>query len=84
MEQCTEQQEELTNEFSFSLKCDAQGNTELEFVKDAPKVVGVMMQALESINESFDSPFESRTHFLRSLLATSEQLDAEGTVKMNG
>lgn len=65
--------------FSFSLKADETGVTELTFVKNAPPLFSTIFFALDYINSTFDTPYPSLGDFLRQLAESADQIDALAT-----
>ena len=74
---------EQATPFSFSLKADENGVTELTFVKNAPSLFSTIFFTLDYINSTFDTPYPSLGDFLRRLADSADQIDvlAAGKIK---
>lgn len=62
--------------FFFSLTADDTGITGLKFRKDAERLFGTLLFALEQVNSTFDQPFPSVGDFCRHLGTVADQVEA--------
>ena len=62
--------------FFFSLTADDTGITGLKFRKDAERLFGTLLFALETVNSTFDQPFPCVGDFCRHLGTVADQVEA--------
>jgi hypothetical protein len=62
-------------QFFFSLQANNDGVTELKFRKQADRLLGTLLFALEYINQSFDEPFPTVGGFLRNLAEIADKVE---------
>ena len=62
--------------FFFSLTADEGGITGFKFRKNAERIFGVVLFALETINSTFDTPFPTVGDFCRRLGTVADQVEA--------
>jgi len=62
--------------FFFSLTADDTGITGFKFRKDAERLFGTVLFALETMNSTFTTPFPSVGDFCRHLGTVADQVEA--------
>lgn len=62
--------------FFFSLSADDTGITGFKFRKDAERLFGTVLFALDTINSTFTTPFPSVGDFCRHLGTVADQVEA--------
>lgn len=63
--------------FFFSLQADENGITELKFRKQGPNVLGVLLGVSDYVNQTFDQPFPSVSHFLHHLAGIAAEVESK-------